>query len=102
VIDLRHSHAELEQIAYAASHDLQEPLRKIQVFSNRLVWLKAQHIDDESKHTMERISTSAMRMQELIEDLVNVTSLTKQQSEKEAVDLNLILKQVQTTLKKKL
>jgi len=66
------------------------------------VWLKDQHIDDESKHTMERISTSAMRMQELIEDLVNVTSLTKQQSEKEAVDLNLILKQVQNDLEEKI
>jgi signal transduction histidine kinase len=92
ILDLKHSHSELEQIAYAASHDLQEPLRKIQVFSNRLAWLKNEHIDDESKHTMERISMAATRMQELIDDLVNLTSLTKQSREKTSVDLNLSVK----------
>lgn len=102
IIDLKHSHAELEQIAYAASHDLQEPLRKIQVFSNRLVWLKNADIDEDSKHTMERISTAAVRMQELIDDLVNVTSLTKVHHEKEPVNLNKTLAVVLNDLEEKI
>lgn len=91
--DLERSHSELEQIAYAASHDLQEPLRKIQVFINRLLYLKKDQIDEESRDTLVRITAAAVRMQELIEDLVNLTSLTQQQAEKTQVDLNKILKQ---------
>lgn len=92
--DLKRSHAELEQIAFAASHDLQEPLRKIRVFSNRLLWLRKDDVDDESKETIERINYAAGRMQELIEDMVNLTSLIKEEGEKEAVDLNLVLRSV--------
>ncbi len=94
LLDLRRSHTELEQIAYAASHDLQEPLRKIQVFSNRLVWLKKDKMDDDSKATMERVNEAAGRMQELIEDLVNLTSLTKENIKKESIDLNIVLRNV--------
>ncbi len=94
ISDLKRSHLELEQIAYAASHDLREPLRKIQVFTNRLLWLKKDKIDEESKDTMERINTYTNRMQDLIEDLVNLTSLTKEESEVEWVDLNKSLRSV--------
>jgi signal transduction histidine kinase len=76
--DLRRSHAELEQIAYAVSHDLQEPLRKIQVFSDRMLWMKKQDLDEESKTTLERINSSAARTQQLIGDLMTLTSLVKE------------------------
>lgn len=99
--DLERSHSELEQIAYAASHDLQEPLRKIQVFINRLLYLKKEHIDEESKDTMMRITAAAVRMQDLIEDLVNLTSLTQQQTELQAVDLNKVLKHTLSELSEK-
>ncbi len=94
ITDLKQSHLELEQIAFAASHDLREPLRKIQVFTNRLLWLKKDNIDEESKNTMERINSYTSRMQELIEDLVNLTSLTKEGNDLEWVDLNKSLKSV--------
>jgi len=99
--DLERSHSELEQIAYAASHDLQEPLRKIQVFINRLLYLKKEHIDEESRDTMMRITAAAVRMQDLIEDLVNLTSLIQQQTERQAVDLNKILKHALSELSEK-
>lgn len=102
VMDLRRSHTELEQIAYAASHDLQEPLRKIQVFSNRLVWLKKDGIDEESRNTMEKVNDAAGRMQELIEDLVNLTSLTREDIKKEAIDLNIVLRNVMNDLDDKI
>ena len=77
VVDLKRSNTELEQIAYAASHDLQEPLRKIQVFSNRYLFLKKNNIDADTKNTMDRINGAATRMQALIDDLMSLTSLAK-------------------------
>lgn len=93
VADLKRSHAELEQIAYAVSHDLQEPLRKIQIFSNRLLYVKKDNIDGESKSTLERINSSATRMHDLIDDLMNLTSLVKEEH-MEMVDLNQTLQLV--------
>ncbi|RYD58150.1 MAG: hypothetical protein EOP56_04305 [Sphingobacteriales bacterium] len=102
VVDLKRSHAELEQIAFAASHDLQEPLRKIRIFGNRLLYLRKDEIDEESRTTVERINNAAGRMQDLIEDMVNLTSLIKEEGEIETVDLNNIFKAVSTELSEKI
>lgn len=88
IIDLKRSHSELQEIAYVASHDLQEPLRKIQVFSNMLIYQKSDKIDEDSKQTLERISASAQRMQLLISDLTSLTSLTKIDEFKQHADLS--------------
>ncbi len=103
LIDLRRSHNELEQIAFAASHDLQEPLRKIQIFLNRLLllWQKKDLVDADSKTLMERINNAAGRMQELIEDLADLTSLVSEQGDPETSDLNTIVQQTVNELKKK-
>ncbi len=90
VIDLRRSHNELQEIAFAASHDLQEPLRKIQVFSNMLLYKNVDGLKDENRVTLERINTSANRMQVLISDLNALTSLTKIDGAKESVDLGVV------------
>ncbi len=94
VIDLKRSHSELEEIAYAASHDLQEPLRKIQIFSNKLLYKKSEMMDDDSINTVERISNSAKSMQSLINDLVSLTNLTKIDEQKTSCDLNQIVKYI--------
>jgi signal transduction histidine kinase len=91
IIDVKRSHSELEQIAYASSHDLQEPLRKIQVFTDRFAWLHRKDMDEETGETIGRINAAATRMQELIEDLANLTTLTKDSQLKEETDLNRIL-----------
>src|SRR5690606_13720751 len=82
LIDLRRSHDELEQIAFAASHDLQEPLRKIRIFVNQLLRQKKELYGD-SKTLMRRINNAAIRMQELIEDLADLTSLVSDQGDAE-------------------
>lgn len=67
---LTETNTELERFAYVASHDLQEPLRKIQAFINILT--RALDADDESKarDMMTRITGSSARMRELVEDLL--------------------------------
>jgi signal transduction histidine kinase len=94
LVDLKRSHSELEQIAFAASHDLQEPLRKIQIFGNRLQTLGNSASAEEQGITISRINAAAERMQLLIDDMVNLTSLINEDSEKEMADLNHILKNV--------
>jgi signal transduction histidine kinase len=91
VIDLQRSHSELQEIAYVASHDLQEPLRKIQVFSNMLLFQKAGALDADCTVTLQRINSSANRMQELITDLTSLTNLTKTSESKTKLDLNRVL-----------
>jgi signal transduction histidine kinase len=91
VIDLKRSHAELQEIAYAASHDLQEPLRKIQVFSNMFLYKQGSAMADTDKATFSRIIDSASRMQVLITDLISLTSLTKIDQPKALTDLNTLL-----------
>lgn len=101
IIDLKRSHSELEQIAYAASHDLQEPLRKILVFGSRLLMVKKENIDEETYNTITRINISAERMHELIDDLVSLTSLTKQES-RQKINLNRSLKIAMSDLQQKI
>ena len=86
--ELKRSHIELEEIAYAASHDLQEPMRKIQVFSNMLLVQEHPKTEEEIRETLQRINASANKMQLLISDLHNLTSLTRIDQSKSDVDLN--------------
>ncbi len=93
VIDLKRSHNELQEIAYVASHDLQEPLRKIQVFSNMLLYQKNGN-DEDRKETLARINNSAKRMQLLIADLMSLTSLANTEENKSPVDLNPLVQSI--------
>jgi signal transduction histidine kinase len=89
--ELNQSNMELEQIAYVASHDLQEPLRKINTFSDRLVSKHAEQLNEEGKHIINRMSYASSRMRDLIEDLANYTNLVKRNEIKRNVDLNVVV-----------
>jgi signal transduction histidine kinase len=91
VIDLRRSHSELREIAYATSHDLQEPLRKIQVFCDMLLHQRDGKEEDR-KATLARINNSANRMHLLLTDLMSLTNLTEIDELKTHVDLNKIIR----------
>lgn len=72
---LSHSNEELAQYAYVASHDLQEPLRKIRVFTGLLIGNK--ELPPGTRPTIEKISASAERMSLLIQDLLSFSRLLK-------------------------
>lgn len=90
---------ELESFSYAASHDLQEPLRKIQTFANRLLEKENQNLSDKGKDYFKRMQSAAARMQKLIEDLLSFSRVNMAERNFESTDLNIIIEEVKTELK---
>jgi two-component system CheB/CheR fusion protein len=93
-VSLKHSNENLKQFATIASHDLQEPLRKIRTFANLLNQRHTKDIDAEAKLLMSKISLSAERMSVLIEDVLNFSKVLDSKSIFETVNLNHILENV--------
>lgn len=89
--ELNRSNSELRQFTYIASHDLQEPLRKIRTFSDKLVYKHRHLMNDEAKTVISRIEASAQRMQELLQDMLNFTSLVSKEDSMDLVDLNEVI-----------
>ena len=96
--ELSRSNAELEQFAYVASHDLQEPLRKIQAFGDRLK-SKCDAVQlQEGRDYLERMQNAAARMQTLINDLLTFSRVISTTQPFVPVDLALVTKEVLTDL----
>ncbi|MDE0051324.1 MAG: PAS domain S-box protein [Rhodospirillales bacterium] len=74
--DLARSNEELEQFAYVASHDLQEPLRKIRAFGALLADEKRENLDDEGQQYIDFMTDAAARMQTLVSDLLALSRVT--------------------------
>jgi PAS domain S-box-containing protein len=86
------SNNDLEQFAHVASHDLQEPLRKIQTFSELLA--KNLNREAEAKKYLDKIQFSAARMQTLIRDVLNYSRLSKTEERKTDTDLTQVLENI--------
>jgi len=89
--ELVRSNKELEEFAFAASHDLQEPLRKIQTYGARLKEKARDRLDDDNRDRLDRMMASAGRMGRLIDDLLAYSRVTTRAKAFAAVDLNATL-----------
>ncbi|HXS37737.1 MAG TPA: PAS domain-containing protein [Flavipsychrobacter sp.] len=96
--DLQRSNSELENFAYVASHDLQEPVRKISTFSSRLIAKLSSQISDEDKMYLNRIATSADSMRMLIDNLLEFSRISRNKQLFMDTNLNFIMHQVKTDL----
>lgn len=90
-LELERSNAELEQFAFVASHDLQEPLRMIASFLQQLEKKYASQLDDKAKQYIDFASGGAKRMKEIIADLLAFSRSGRVQVEREPVDLNQLI-----------
>jgi len=93
---LKQMNEELDQFAYMASHDLQEPLRKIQVFSDKI--LKNNNFDSDSEKYFGKIINSSKRMQNLINNLLEFSRHTVSSNDFKKTSLNELVKNVLTEL----
>ena len=75
--DLRRANQDLEQFAFSASHDLQEPLRSIKIYSELLANRYGDGLDEEAKEFVRYLRSGANRMESLVRDLLSYTQLTK-------------------------
>ncbi|MBC7827120.1 MAG: PAS domain S-box protein, partial [Chitinophagaceae bacterium] len=94
--NLQKSNAELAQFAYIASHDLQEPLRKISTFSQMLENSLGSELSSHSKNYLHKINSSASRMTTLIRDVLTYSELVKENEVFEEVNLNEIVENIKT------
>lgn len=88
------SNHDLQQFASVASHDLQEPLRKILVFSKFLKDRSVNELSDQSVQYVDKIVSSAQRMKVLIIDILNYSRLSANHENIEPVDLNHLLQEI--------
>ncbi len=91
---------ELDRFAFAASHDLQEPLRKIRVFSDLILSRKGQ--DEDVEKYMVKITNAAARMQQLVNDLLRFSRHALQGGDFVVTDLNSVVKEAMTELEMKI
>ncbi len=96
--ELKAINSELEQFAYAASHDLQEPLRKVTTFTNLLQERNGEQLSESGKNYIAKIDHSVNRMKMIIDDLLQYSYHTKTDQLATRVDLNQIIDSIETDL----
>ena len=89
---LVNSNEDLQQFAHVASHDLKEPIRKIQTFSNRLKFEMADQITDKGKGYLDKIISAVARAYSMVDGVLAYSSISSEDQQTELVDLTLLMK----------
>jgi len=87
VMELRQHSEELEQFAFVASHDMQEPLRKIRTFSDRLFGKHRSTMDEEGQLIISRINDNSIQLHEIINEMIGFTNLARNHEELDEVNI---------------
>lgn len=95
--ELRIANKELESFNYISSHDLQEPLRKIQTYSS--IIMEKEQLSETGRHHFERVCNAAERMRQLIESLLAFSHTSASERKFEKVDLSIIVDDILNELK---
>ncbi len=92
--ELEAANKELEAFSYSVSHDLRAPLRGIDGFSQALLDRYADKLDDKGKHYLQRIRAGTQRMGELIDDLLQLSRVTRSEMRRTPVDLSALAQEI--------
>jgi PAS domain S-box-containing protein len=95
---LEATNKELEAFSYSVSHDLRAPLRSIDGFSLALLERHTEQLDQKGKHYLERVRAASQRMGQLIDDLLNLSRLTRSEIDLQSVDLTLLVEVIAAEL----
>jgi light-regulated signal transduction histidine kinase (bacteriophytochrome) len=93
-VELKRSNTELEEFAYVASHDLQEPLRKVRSFTELFAQKFGSQVDEEGHRYIGYIVNGAERMQGLIQDLLTYSRVGRSELDLGMVDIGLLFDDV--------
>ena len=99
-LELEAANKELEAFSYSVSHDLRAPLRSVDGFSQALLEDYGETLPPEGRNFLERIRNSAQRMAELIDDLLNLSRVTRAPLKSVAVDLSKLVENIAAELKR--
>lgn len=97
-VELERSNQELEDFAFIASHDLQEPLRKVMLFGDRIKSVYPANGDDRAKNYIDRLQKSMRKMQNFIHDLLDYSRVARSSSSHKLLNLNEIISEVVSDL----
>lgn len=98
--ELEAANKELEAFCYSVSHDLRAPLRGIDGFSQALLEDYAPHLDSQAKRYLQRVRAGTQRMGILIDDLLNLSSITRAEMRRESVNLTELARSVAAELRR--
>ena len=96
--ELERSNRELRDFTFVATHDLQEPLRKIQTFSDRVRNESGDGLNERSLDFLDRVINAAKRMQSLIDALLDYSCVSKRQDPYQQTDLTVVAREVMEDL----
>jgi light-regulated signal transduction histidine kinase (bacteriophytochrome) len=100
IVELKAVNRELESFSYSVSHDLRAPLRSIDGFSQALLEDCSNQLDDSGQDYLHRIRNATQRMGHLIDDLLNLSQVTRSEMRLEPVNLSLIASNICTELQR--
>lgn len=100
--ELEKMNQELQSFAYISSHDLQEPLRKIQTFATQIMEKESDNLSDYGKDKFQRMQNAAQRMQTLINDLLSYSKTNIQERIFEKTNIGKIVNEVKEDLKEEI